>query len=163
MLLSSGSPAALKAHQSTLKHLGASTYPGANHGLAALYDPALLGAMWSALTGFYHAVALAGTEKIDAVAFAPIAVQWRNGVVASLPEEARGIDEGQYRSEVSNLALNAAAIGHLVDASRARGIAVDVPGPIKVRIDRSVAGGDGSRSLASLVEFIRQPSSRRSK
>jgi hypothetical protein len=117
MLLYSGSPAAFKAHQSTLKHLGASTYLGADFGLAALYDLALLGAMWSALTGFYHAVALAGTEKIGAVAFAPIAAQWLNGMVASLPEEAREIDEGQYRSEVSTLAVNAAAIGHLVDAS----------------------------------------------
>jgi hypothetical protein len=159
MLLYSGSPAAFKAHQSTLKHLGASTYLGADFGLAALYDLALLGAMWSALTGFYHAVALAGTEKIGAVAFAPIAAQWLNGMVASLPEEAREIDEGQDRSKVSTLAANAAAIGHLVDASRARGIAVDVPGPIKARIDRGVAGGDGSRSLASLVELIRQPSS----
>jgi hypothetical protein len=83
MLLYSGSPAAFKAHQPTLTHLGASTYLGADPGLAALYDLALLGVMWSALAGFYHAVALVGTEQIEATAFAPLAVQWLDGVAAS--------------------------------------------------------------------------------
>jgi hypothetical protein len=62
-------------------------------------------------------------------------------------------------TEVSTLAINAAAIAHLVDAGRAQGIRVDMPGPIKALIDRRVADGNGSRSLASLVELIRQPSS----
>jgi 3-hydroxyisobutyrate dehydrogenase-like beta-hydroxyacid dehydrogenase len=157
MVLYSGSQAAFEAHQPTLTHLGASTYLGADPGLAALYDLALLGVMWSALAGFYHAVALVGTEQIEATAFAPLAVQWLDGVAASLPEEAREIDEGQFVTEVSTLAINAAAITHLVDASRTQGIGVDVPGPIKALIDRRVADGNGSRSLASLVELIRQP------
>lgn len=59
-----------------------------------MYDVALLGIMWSALAGFYHAVALVGTENIDPKAFATMAAQWLAGVAASLPDEAREIEAG---------------------------------------------------------------------
>lgn len=157
MLLYSGSRDGFEAHRPTLSHLGASTYLGADAGLAALYDLALLGIMWSALAGFYHAVALVGTENIDPKAFAPMAAQWLAGIAASLPDEAREIEAG-YATEVSTLAVNAAAIGHLVDTSRAQGIGTDVPGPIKALVDRRVAEGHGAHGLASLIELIKQPS-----
>ena len=158
MLLYSGSRPAFEAHRPTLSRLGTSTYLGGDAGLAALHDLALLGIMWCALAGFYHGAALVGTEKIQASTFAPMAARWLTGVAAFLPDEAREIDEGHFTTEVSTLAVNAAAIGHLVDASRAQGIGTPVPDPIKALIDRRVADGHAAHGLASLIELIKQSS-----
>ena len=68
------------------------------------------------------------------------------------------IDEGHFTTEVSTLAVNAAAIGHLADASRAQGIGTHVPDPINALIDRRVADGHAAHGLASLIELIKQSS-----
>lgn len=156
-LLYSGSAAAYEEHRGTLRDLGADTYLGADPGLAALYDLALLGLMWSTLAGFYHAAALLGTEKIEAGGFAPLAADWLTAIAGMLPAEAADIDARRYPTEVSTVALNATAIARLVEASRAAGIGVAVPGPIQALLERRLADGHGAESLAGLTELIRQP------
>lgn len=97
--------------------------------------------MWSTLSGFYHAAALVGTAKVDATAFAPMAVQLLSTVAGFLPNEAREIDAGDYTTEVSTLGLNAAGLGLLARVSRDRGISLDVPGPLEALFERGVATG----------------------
>ncbi|MGH8934082.1 MAG: NAD(P)-dependent oxidoreductase [Egibacteraceae bacterium] len=157
VILYSGSQAALTTHQAALAKLGTSTYLGADAGLAALYDLALLGIMWSTLSGFYHAAALLGTEKVTATDFAPMAVQWLSVVASLLPEEAREIDEGDYRTDVSTLEINALGLGLLVDVSRSQGISADVPGPLQAFFERRVAEGHGADSVSSVIELIKRP------
>ncbi len=109
------------------------------------------------LAGFYHAAALLGTEKIEAATFAPLAAQWLGGVAAMLPAEAQDIDAGHYATEVSSLAVNAAAIGHLVEASTAHGISVEVPSTIRRSSTAGSPADDTDQALASLIEVIKQP------
>lgn len=73
LFLFSGSSDAFTAHQPTLAALGDARHLGADPGLASLYDTALFGMAWSTLAGFYHAIALVGTENVDATAFAAVA------------------------------------------------------------------------------------------
>ena len=56
---------------------------------------------------------------------------------------------------MSTLSVNQAAIAHLIDASRERGLNADMMLAIQGLIDQRVADGHGSESLASLIEAIR--------
>jgi 3-hydroxyisobutyrate dehydrogenase-like beta-hydroxyacid dehydrogenase len=156
-LLYSGSKAAFTDWQPALSCLGTGTYLGADAGLAALYDLALLCIMWSTLSGFFHAAALVGTEKVAAKAFMPMATGWLSAVAGFLPHLAEQVDSGDYATDVSTLGLNAVGLGHLVHASEEQGLTADVPGPLQKLYERAVARGHGAHSLASLVEVIRRP------
>ncbi|MET0493748.1 MAG: NAD(P)-binding domain-containing protein [Actinoplanes sp.] len=156
MTLYGGSHEVFVAHEKTLARLGSSTYVGPDAGMALMYDLAMLGIMWSTLGGFLHAVALLGTEKVDAKSFVPVATNWLFGITTFLPELAQQVDDGSYATEVSSINVNAAAIDHLVHASRAQGIGTAVPAPLKALIDQRAAQGHGEESLAGLVELIRK-------
>jgi 3-hydroxyisobutyrate dehydrogenase-like beta-hydroxyacid dehydrogenase len=157
VILYSGSEAALAAHQPDLAHLGTSAYLGVDAGTAALYDLALLGIMWSTLGGFLHAVALVGTERVEATAFLPFASRWLAAVTGFLPHLAAQADTGVYATDVSTLALNAVGLDLLVNVSRAQGIGAGVPDALRVLFEKGVAEGHGADSLASLIEVIKRP------
>jgi 3-hydroxyisobutyrate dehydrogenase-like beta-hydroxyacid dehydrogenase len=156
-LLFSGSAVAHDEHRATLDVLGRGRFLGSDPGLAALHDLALLGLMWSALAGFYHAAALLGAERLDVATFAPLAADWLTTVAGYLPDEAREIDTGNYVTDVSTVALNATAMSRLLEASRDAGIDATVPASIKTLLDRRLADGHGAEGLAGLVELIRPP------
>ena len=147
-------------HQGALRALGdAATYLGTDTGLPSLYDVALLGILWSTVTGYLHALALVGTEGVTAEAFLPYATAWVSQVALPvLPGMAQEVDRGAYATEVSTLDVNKDAIAHLVSAATAQGVSPEVMLPIQALIDRRVARGHGSDSLASLVEEMRKPS-----
>lgn len=63
----------------------APTGSSAQPGVASLYDLALLGGMYGMLAGFFHSVALAGTEKVATAEFTSLLVPWLNAMVATLP------------------------------------------------------------------------------
>lgn len=159
LIFYAGSRDAFDANQPTLAVLGgAATYLGTDTGIPMLYDVALLGILWSTLAGYFHALALVGTEKITAAEFLPYATAWITHVaLPSMPYLGREVDEGNYATEISSLDVNKAAIAHLIDASKAQGIGVEVMIPIQKIIDRRVAEGHGNDSLASLIEAIRRP------
>jgi 3-hydroxyisobutyrate dehydrogenase-like beta-hydroxyacid dehydrogenase len=160
MLLYSGQAAAFEAHRSTLAELGGhTTFLGADAGLAALYDMALLSMMYSLYGGFLHALALVGTATVDGATFMPYASRWLNDVVSWLPDFAREIDQGDYATDVSTLDINKDGVAHIVNASEELGIRADVLRPIQALIDRRVAEGHGRDGLASLIEAVRRPRS----
>lgn len=143
-------------HEATLGALGGATYLGPDAGLPLLYDVALLGVLWSTLAGYLHALALIGTADVAAGDFHRHAQAWmEHAVVPSLAQKAAEVDRGDYATQVSTLSVNQAAIAHLIDASQERGINADMMLAIQGLIDRRVADGHESESLASLIEAIR--------
>lgn len=157
MLLYSGSQSGFDENQALLESLGTGMYLGADAGLAALYDLGLLCSMWSMLMGYFHAAALVATENVTAAEFTPLVSGWLTGLIGFLPQVAEEIDKRDYTTDVSKLAASAAGLDHLVHASRAQGIGVDVPAPIQALIDRGMAAGYSEESLTALIELIRQP------
>lgn len=155
-----GTPAARVLHSGAAGHsellevFGAATYLGADAGLAALYDLALLGIMWSAMSGFLHGVALVGTEGVPPSKFAPMATEWLSAVTASFPRLAEQAGSGAYETDVSSLDINAEGLKLLVETSRAQGIGTAVPAPLRDLFERAVADGHGAHSIASVVEVI---------
>ncbi|MEV4870994.1 NAD(P)-dependent oxidoreductase [Streptomyces syringium] len=156
MLLCSGSPTAFAAHRATLASLGDPLDLGADPGLASLYDTALLGLMWSALSGWLHGAALTGSEGVPAGDFTPVAIRWMTAVTGFMSTYAPQIDAGHYPGDDATLDIHLASMDHLVHASEAAGLDVGLPLLLKAFVARAVAAGHGGDSYARLVEVVRE-------
>ncbi|WP_410607704.1 NAD(P)-dependent oxidoreductase [Amycolatopsis sp. lyj-109] len=154
-ILYGGSEPAFAAQRDVLEVLGTPVFLGEDAGLAALYDLALLGMMWSTMAGYLHALALVGTEGVTPAQFAPMASAWQSAVGGFLPGIGEQVASGDYATEVSALDINAAGLGLLVETSRAQGISTAVPAVLRELFDRAVAAGHGSHAIASVIEEIR--------
>jgi 3-hydroxyisobutyrate dehydrogenase-like beta-hydroxyacid dehydrogenase len=154
-ILYSGSEPAFDAQREVLSVLGEPVFLGEDAGLAALYDLALLGIMWSTMGGFLHALALVGTEGVTPSTFTPMATAWLSAVGGFLPGIAAQVASGGYETDVSALDINAAGLGLLVETSRAQGISTEVPAVFRELFDRAVAAGHGAHAIASVIEEIR--------
>lgn len=154
-ILYSGSEAAFAAQRDVLEVLGEPVFLGEDAGLAALYDLALLGVMWSAMGGYLHALALVGTEGVTPAQFTPMALDWLSSVGGFLTGIGAQVASGDYETDVSALDINAAGLGLLVETSRSQGIGTEVPAALRALFDRAVAAGHGAHAIASVIEEIR--------
>lgn len=155
-VLYSGSPGAFETHRDVLDSFGESRYLGTDPGMAALYDLALLSGMYGMVMGVLHAFALVGTEGVPATEFAPLLGRWLNsmgGMVAGMAEQ---IDKGDYTiGVVSNLAMQEAGYGNLIQAARDQGISPELIAPLHPLMRRRVTEGHGDEDLAGLVELLK--------
>jgi 3-hydroxyisobutyrate dehydrogenase-like beta-hydroxyacid dehydrogenase len=157
MFLYSGSAAAFEAHRPTLAALGDPLYLGADPGLASLYDAALLGLMWSTMTGWLHGTALVGADQTPATAFTPVAIRWLTTVAGFLTTYAPQVDAGRYPGDDATVDVQIAAIDHLLHAATSRGIDNALPLLLKSAMERAKAAGHGSDSYASVIEVLKNP------
>ncbi|MER5868015.1 NAD(P)-binding domain-containing protein [Kitasatospora sp. NPDC002040] len=159
LLFYGGSQTAFDANKDLLAALGGnSVFLGEDAGVAALYDLALLGILWSTLTSALHGFALVGSEKIPAAALLPFAEAWITHVaLPSIAGAAQQVDAGEFGNAISTVALNQIGLAKMVKASKAQGIRPDLMLPIQGLLDQRVADGHGADGLASLIEVIRKP------
>lgn len=151
LILYSGSPQAFELGEAAFAELGTARYLGADAGRAALYDLALLSAMYGMFGGVYHALALTGSEQVPATEFTPMIVSWLTAMLAQLPATAELIDAGETSKADSNLEMQAVGYVNLLDASRDQGVRTDFVTPMRDLLNRAVAAGPG----VSLVDLLR--------
>ncbi len=157
MFLYSGSQQVFETHRPTLTALGDPLYLGTDPGLASLYDAALLGLMWSTMTGWLHGTALVGAEGTPATDFPPVATRWLTAVAGFLTTYAPQVDAGRYPGDDATVDVQIAAIDHLIHAAAARGIDNALPELLKAAMEKAGAAGHGQDSYASLIEVLRPP------
>ena len=150
----SGSPDVFATHRTVLASLGHSAHLGGDPALAPVYDTALFGMVWGALAGFYHAVALVGSAGVAPAAFAAVATEHMPFVTSLMADHARQIEEGRFPDDDGTVEVHAAAMEHLLDTSRGRGLGTDVPELIGSLLKRAAATGHGSSGIASVVGTI---------
>lgn len=138
-----------------LQAFGEPVHVGEEAGLAALYDLALLGIMWSAFGGYLQAVALLGTEGIAPQQFTPMAVDFLNEMSTLLPEMGEETRHRDYETDVSALDINVAGLRMLADASAKQGVDVALPQTLHDLFRRAQQKGHGAHSIASVIEVIR--------
>jgi 3-hydroxyisobutyrate dehydrogenase-like beta-hydroxyacid dehydrogenase len=158
MVLYSGPADVFAAARPALAALGGDArHLGEDLGLAALYDLAMLGFFYSAMAGLVSGFALVGSEGVRAADFVPFA----EGIVSILPAIAAGtaaeVDSGDYAVSTGNVVMEAAGVGHVVAAARARGLDTGVIGAVKDLLDRAIAAGHGAHEFSSVVEVVRKP------
>jgi len=153
LVLYSGSRDAFTAHRRVLESLGAARYLGADPGLASLYDLALLSGMYGMFAGALHAIALVASERVPAASLTELLLPWLQAMTSGLPSLAEQVDTGDHSSE-SPLAMQAAALANIVEASRAQGISPELMLSIQRLVERGVAAGHGADDLSSLVGLV---------
>ncbi len=158
LVLYSGSEDAFARHRELLENLGPARFLGSDAGLASLYDLALLAGMYGMLAGFYHSVALVGTEQIPAGEFTTLLVPWLNAMVGILPGVAEYVDSGDHEADANSVVLNRDALANILAASREQGIAADLLAPLQGRFEELVAAGHGAGGTARVVEALRSRS-----
>lgn len=155
LLLYSGPATLFEAHRATLERFGAATHLGDDAGLASLYDIALLGQMYATITGFLHSVALLGSEGIDAATYLPYATTIHETVAELLAGSVDQIDRRDFTAADSALAMQASAIHHIAETSRARGIDATIPAFVGELMRRAVAAGHGGDDYARVIDILR--------
>ncbi|MFI1576986.1 NAD(P)-dependent oxidoreductase [Embleya sp. NPDC020630] len=158
LLLYSGTRAGYDEHAATLRVLGPnSPFLGEDHGLAALYDLGLLDFFYTTMAGLVHSFALVGADRVSAGEFLPFA----RGILGILPDimtrVAGAIDAGEFPGDQGSLAMEAAGIGHIVDAAGARGLDVGVLEALASVVGRAISRGHGADAFASMIDAIRNP------
>ncbi|RJL32174.1 NAD(P)-dependent oxidoreductase [Bailinhaonella thermotolerans] len=158
-LLYGGAKEVYDAHEAVLRDLGASgtIHLGADHGLASLYDVALLGIMWGTLNSFLHGAALVGTAGVDAKGFSEFANKWIGAITGFVSAYAAQIDEGSYTALDASIDTHAATVDHLIEESEAAGVNAEVPKLVKSFTDRARAEGHGLDSYAAMITQFRRP------
>ena len=154
--LYSGSKDAFDTHRRTLDALAGSHYLGADPAVAELWDIALLGAGYAALTGFLHSLALLDTAGVTPSQFVPLATRWLHGMTAFMSDLAQEVEAGDYTAGVSPVGMNRIAVGNLVRTSRLQGIDTEPHAALRALLDRRVADGHGADSISSLFELLRK-------
>ncbi|RZT20531.1 3-hydroxyisobutyrate dehydrogenase-like beta-hydroxyacid dehydrogenase [Kribbella sp. VKM Ac-2569] len=154
----SGVPEAFDKHRADLSVLARPEYVGADPGLAALYDIALLSAMYGMFGGAQHALALIGSENVPAEPFTErFLLPWLTAMLGSLPRIAKDLDNGPADTAGSNLAMQAAAYDNLTDTSTAQGVDPMLLEPMGRLLRKAVAAEQGDADLAALVGLLRTP------
>lgn len=158
LLFHSGPRAVFERHESTLRVLGGNTvYLGEDHGLAAVYDNALLDFFWTSMSGLVHAFALAGADGVKGAELAPYMSALLSIFPAAVESTAVEVDSGEYPGEQAPLVTEAVNVDHIIHASAHRGLDVEALNGIKAVLDRAIAKGHGADGWTAIVEAIRTP------
>ncbi len=155
MILYSGDQDAFAETRNLLSALAEPVNLGADPGLAALYDTALLGIMWATLTGWLHASALVTADGATAAHFTPLATRWLGPVAGFIGTYAEQVDAGSYPGSDATLDVHLATLNHLVHASEVRKIDPTLPRLFHDYALKAVEAGHGTDGWARIVELLR--------
>ncbi|MEO3851668.1 NAD(P)-binding domain-containing protein [Streptomyces sp. B8F3] len=157
----SGPRADFDRHAPALHALAGDTpYLGADHGLTALYEMAVVGLMWSILNGWLQGAALLGTAGVSAAEYTAVAAKGVPTVTGWLPGYAKQIDSGTFPADDATLDVHRAAMAHLVQESESLGVNAEFPALIKSLADRAAAAGHGGEGYPVMIEEFRRPAAR---
>ncbi|MEW2357875.1 NAD(P)-binding domain-containing protein [Spirillospora sp. NPDC029432] len=118
-ILYSGSQAAFDRHRETLGELGGARFLGEEPGMAALYDLALLSAMYGMAAGVRHAQAMVGDERAEAFS-AEYLTPWLQAMAGPIAAGAAGEESD------SPLGMQAVGLANIVAGARGAGTPLDL-------------------------------------
>lgn len=159
LILYSGDRAVFDRHVDQLRPLaGTADHVGEDPGRAALYDVTMLVIYFAGMTSFLHAAAMLTAQGVAARDFLPYAEQ----IASLLPETFVGlageVDAGSYPGTEDRVAMELAALDHILETSTEVGLDGGLPRVMRDLAARTVAAGRGEESFSSVVEAIRTPS-----
>ncbi len=155
VILFSGTQDVFSAQEPLLRTLGTPHYAGADAGLAAVSDAALLSFFFATVAGFLHGANVSKAAGIDVADYLALAEPFfKTFITEAVDETAERIATGHYGDAESSTLTDVAAIDLLiVEASRDLGID---PAPMAAVSDvfgRIVAAGRGDDALAALADL----------
>ncbi|MCO5973104.1 NAD(P)-dependent oxidoreductase [Actinoallomurus soli] len=154
-VLYSGSRALFDAHRDTLAVPADTEYVGADPGLAALHDVALLSAMYGMFAGVAHAFALIRGEDVAPGEFARLLKGWLTAMTASVHGTAERLVSGDYtQGVVSDLAMQVAGTATLLRTAEEQGVSPELLLPYVGLMRRRLADGHGDEDTTGVVDLL---------
>lgn len=154
-VLYSGSGDLFTAHRETLAVPAGAVYVGADPGLAALQDVALLSAMTGMFAGISHAFALLRTSEVRPTDFAPRLTEWLTAMAPFALTAADQLDSGDYtKGVVSNLAMQVAGSATLLRTAREQQVSPELLLPYLELLERRLADGHGDEDATGVVDLL---------
>ncbi len=139
------------AHRPVFDVLATVSWVGADVGRAAAYDMALLDVFWTSVSGFVHAVAMAGAHGIAPTEL----LSHANNIAAILPpvfgEIAERIETGRHTDVSASVSSVAASVRHLIAASEATGLDAGALKAFRGYVDAAVAAGHGADQISRII------------
>ncbi|MEU1507201.1 NAD(P)-binding domain-containing protein [Kitasatospora sp. NPDC005748] len=153
----SGSQALFEEHRDTLSVPAGTRFVGADAGFAALYDVALLSAMYGMFAGVAHAFALIGGEAVAPSDLAPLLTSWLRAMAGSVARTALQLESGDYTvGVVSNLAMQVAGTPTFLRTAEEQGVSAELLAPYFALMARRLAEGAGAEDLTGVVDLLRR-------
>ncbi|MPY47565.1 NAD(P)-dependent oxidoreductase [Streptomyces acidicola] len=151
----SGSRELFERHQETLGVPVGTRYVGEDAGFAALYDVALLSAMYGMFAGAAHAFALIRKEDIDPASLAPLLADWLVAMAPSVHQTAGQLRSGDYtKGVVSHLAMQVAGMPTFVSTAEGQGVSPELLSPYFELMRRRLSEGSGEEGLTGVIDLL---------
>ncbi len=154
----SGSPELFEEHRATLAAPADTRYVGTDAGFAALYDVALLSAMYGMFAGVAHAYALIRDESVAPGELAPLLAPWLTAMTGSVAATAAQLEAGDYTlGVVSNLAMQVAGTPTFLRTAEEQGVSPELLTPYFDLMKRRLAADprNGAEDLTGVVDLLR--------
>lgn len=153
----SGSQELFEEHSDTLAVPAGTRFVGEDAGFAALYDVALLSAMYGMFAGVAHAFALIGKEAVAPGDLAPLLTSWLQAMAGSAAQTAAQLETGDYTlGVVSNLAMQVAGTPTFLRTAEEQGVSPELLAPYFALMARRLAEGSGAEDLTGVVDLLRR-------
>ncbi|MFF1904207.1 NAD(P)-dependent oxidoreductase [Kitasatospora sp. NPDC058218] len=153
----SGSQELFEEHRDTLAVPAGTRFVGEDAGFAALYDVALLSAMYGMFAGVAHAFALIGEESVAPSDLAPLLTSWLRAMAGSVAQTAAQLEAGDYTlGVVSNLAMQVAGTPTFLRTAEEQGVSPELLAPYFALMARRLAEGSGTEDLTGVVDLLRR-------
>ncbi|MEV6835432.1 NAD(P)-binding domain-containing protein [Streptomyces sp. NPDC051133] len=156
----SGRTDLFEEHRDTLAVPAGTRYVGADPGLAALYDVALLSAMYGMFAGVTHAFALMRGEEVAPGEFADVLVPWLQAMAGSAHGTAARLASGDWTGGVvSPLAMQVAGAETLLRTAQEQHVGAELLTPFLDLMRRRLQDGPGTHGAedtAALVDLLRR-------
>jgi 3-hydroxyisobutyrate dehydrogenase-like beta-hydroxyacid dehydrogenase len=153
-LLYSGAENAYAIARPALETLGGAEFTGADPGVAALKDMALLAAMDLMLLGYLQAIAMMRTAGAAAADTAAEVEDWLAAMLPYGKEIAATVDGGTYDSGGQSVDFDRAGIGSLITASREQGVSAALLEPHRKLLDELAAAGHGASDWPRIIDRL---------
>ncbi len=155
-ILYSGDEGLYRGVAGRLAVLGKGDFLGTDPGLASLHDVAILEVFFAGMTSFLHAVALTSAHGLSASRFLPYAQQIAQILPDTFSSLAAQVDRAEYPGDEDNLAMELAALDHIVTAGRSAGLDGRLAEAMRDLALATVSMGHGARGFSAVVEALRQ-------
>ncbi|MGW0392979.1 NAD(P)-dependent oxidoreductase [Streptomyces sp. NPDC003042] len=150
----SGPEAVYQQHRAALDVLATTDYRGADSGLAQLYYQLNMIAFWTAMTGFYQAVAVARANGLTAADVLPYAQYTADGMSTFYAGAAPRIDAGLHDGTYERLAMCAASVEHVLHTAADSGVDTGILAAHADLYRRGVDAGFGADSSSRLIQLL---------
>lgn len=121
----------------------------------------MLEVFFAGMTAFLHAAAMVTAQGLSGTSFVP----WAKELLSILPDTFEGlaadVDADTYPGTEANVAMELAALSHVVDASREIGLDSRLPELMRDLAHQAVDEGYGADGWSRVVEILRSPSGRK--